>query len=103
MTLELFIIIVIISVIAAGLIAWGLYSLVYDSNHRKIVLTLDYGNEITQVYELNIGDDFFLDNEPQKEGYNFEGWFLDPEFKKPFTLKEEIKEDTKLYAKWTVA
>ena len=39
---------------------------------------------------------------PVKTGYKFEGWFTDPEFKKPFSAETAVTSDMTLYAKWTV-
>lgn len=38
---------------------------------------------------------------PTKEGYEFAGWYADPEFKTPFKFSESaIENDITLYAKW---
>ena len=37
---------------------------------------------------------------PHRMGYTFTGWFLDPECKLPWKMKESIVEDTTLYAGW---
>lgn len=38
--------------------------------------------------------------DPVKDGYTFLGWYLDSEFKQPFTEGFQILKDTTLYAKW---
>ncbi|MBE6606258.1 MAG: hypothetical protein E7635_04405 [Ruminococcaceae bacterium] len=43
-------------------------------------------------------------NEPEapvKEGYVFEGWFIDPELTEEFDFDTKIKKNTTLYAKWS--
>ncbi|MCM1557897.1 MAG: InlB B-repeat-containing protein [Anaeroplasma bactoclasticum] len=37
----------------------------------------------------------------QEDGYRFDGWFLDEEFKTPAISKMVLEEDITLYAKWT--
>lgn len=41
-----------------------------------------------------------LPEDPTKAGYTFLGWYLDSDFKQPFTEGFQILEDTTLYAKW---
>ena len=38
--------------------------------------------------------------DPKKEGFAFEGWYEDEEFKTQFNFDSKIKEDKTLYAKW---
>ena len=57
------------------------------------------GNEIHKV-EIEKGTDFVLPMEPEKEGYNFVGWYLDSEFSEEFKSIDDLKGTVKLYAKW---
>jgi len=38
---------------------------------------------------------------PTRKGYNFDGWYLDPNYKTPVPEEFEINENTTVYAKWT--
>lgn len=57
------------------------------------------GNEIHKV-EIEKGTDFVLPMEPEKEGYNFVGWYLDADFSEEFKSIDDLKGTIKLYAKW---
>lgn len=57
------------------------------------------GNEIHKV-EIEKGTDFVLPEAPEKEGYNFIGWYLDAEFSKEYKSIDDLKGTVKLYAKW---
>ena len=57
------------------------------------------GNEIHKV-EIEKGADFVLPMEPEKEGYEFVGWYLDPAFSEEFKSIDDLKGTIKLYAKW---
>ena len=41
------------------------------------------------------------DPDPQKEGYDFAGWFVDDKFTTEFSFDTKITSDLKLFAKWT--
>lgn len=58
-------------------------------------------NELTVTEEYNFSD--LISLEPQyKEGYKFEGWYLDSEYTLVATTPFLIKEDTKLYPKYSI-
>ena len=42
------------------------------------------------------------ENAPVKEGYTFVGWYGDKECTIPYDFSKGIKEDTTIYAKWTI-
>lgn len=50
---------------------------------------------------VKTGDAFKLPEAPIKEGYTFEGWYLDKALTKPYQLAT-ITESITLYAKWTL-
>lgn len=39
-------------------------------------------------------------NDPKKPGYQFKGWFADPECKTSYDFSSKIEKDTHIYAKW---
>lgn len=69
----------------------------------KIELTFEVfdGEQIEKlVYDIHD----FIPNLPKarKDGYYFEGWFLDREFTKPIKKPDDIKKSATLYAKFTL-
>lgn len=57
------------------------------------------GNTITAV-ETEDGK-ITAPTDPTKDGYTFNGWYLDSELKNKFDFNTEIEADTTLYASWT--
>ena len=67
------------------------------------------------IYNLNLGENHYLNPSvyyeqllplklmpPQREGYNFAGWYTDSSYKHPLTEIEDCKDGNLiLYAKWT--
>ncbi|OLA07413.1 MAG: hypothetical protein BHW12_06470 [Coprobacillus sp. 28_7] len=89
----------ILSVITIMLMAFVLFACKGDK------LTINFeangGSEVTKM-EISIDDlgKFVLPANPTKEGYEFKGWYLDPEFKDEFKSLTGIKNSITLYAKW---
>ena len=55
----------------------------------------------TEVEDQYIKDGFnATDKETTKEGYTFDGWYIDSEYTKKFDFSSIITEDTYLYARW---
>ncbi|QIK70658.1 hypothetical protein G7062_10230 [Erysipelothrix sp. HDW6C] len=66
----------------------------FESNGGSIVdpITVDY-NQLVDRPE-----------NPQREGYDFSGWFTDEEFRETWDFENDrVKEDVTLYAKWEVS
>ena len=63
--------------------------------HATIIFNSNGGEEILNVIDV-------VPNEPivSKEGYVFDGWFLDSDFSNPVTFPFYACEDTILHAKW---
>lgn len=89
----------ILSVITIMLMAFVLFACKGDK------LTINFeangGSEVTKM-EISIDDlgKFVFPANPTKEGYEFKGWYLDPEFKDEFKSLTGIKNSITLYAKW---
>ena len=70
---------------------WGeiTYTITYNTNGGSLVVpsVLEKGAPITLP-------------EVTKDGFSFDGWFLDPNFVEPFTLTSMPAKDIVLYAKW---
>lgn len=77
------------------------YEAIYKDAEKKYKLSLDYRRN-----GENIDQDVLEDQKPTKptkpeaEGYSFEGWYLDQDYKTPFDFDRPMVEDTKIYAKW---
>lgn len=70
---------------------------------KRIELTVTFetngGTSIPSI-PLKYGDVVSMPANPQKEEYNFAGWFIDSELTIPFVSTDPITEDVILYAKW---
>ena len=61
------------------------------------------GSEVTLIPDVEYKAKITLPTAPTQTGYNFEGWYKDPQLTKPFDAETDtILADTTLYAKWTV-
>ncbi len=56
----------------------------------------------TKVKAVNVraGNTVVKPEDPTKEGYTFEGWYLDKEFTQAYDFKTPVKKSISLYAKW---
>lgn len=76
------------------------FSLITACKNKEYTLSFE-SNGGTIVEQIKIsGKDFSMPNDPQRDGYNFGGWFVSSDFSKEFN-KNEVKSDLKLYAKWS--
>ncbi|MCM1221938.1 MAG: glycosyl hydrolase [Lachnospiraceae bacterium] len=80
-------------------ITWN-YSLVEDKNAHRVVF---------KDGETVLARQYFADGEsytavaptaPEKEGYDFIGWYADPEFKTGFNFGSPVTDDTVIYARY---
>lgn len=58
-------------------------------DHKKLIY---HKGDIVHRYVFDI---------PTRKGYNFDGWYMDPNYNTPVAEEFEINEDTTVYAKWT--
>lgn len=81
-------------------LAFALSACSDDQNGVEYSVTFDYNYEGAAVTVLKTqnGKVQFVD-EPQRDNYEFVGWYLDREGQTPFTA-ESVTADTVLYAKW---
>jgi uncharacterized repeat protein (TIGR02543 family) len=68
------------------------YTITFDSNGGSAVAS------ITQDYNTTVS----APNEPTKEGYTFNNWYLDNELTQVYTFTTMPAENITLYAKWTI-
>ncbi|MCR4740070.1 MAG: carboxypeptidase regulatory-like domain-containing protein [Lachnospiraceae bacterium] len=52
---------------------------------------------------VNAGERAIVPDEPLKKGFNFGGWYTDPDCSLAYDFDAEVNSDTVLYAKWTEA
>jgi uncharacterized repeat protein (TIGR02543 family) len=71
-----------------------------DDNFFTIYFRDDNGTSLGSK-EVSKGEMIQLPDDPVKEDYVFEGWYLDRELRKPYNEKVDIQFDSVLYAKWT--
>ena len=60
------------------------------------------GNKISTI-EVKTGEKVTKPTDPKKDGYTFEGWYLDSKLTKEFDFNKAIDDDIILYAKWSEA
>lgn len=65
-----------------------------------VIFVYNNGNENT-TQEVKSIDDIKLPT-PEKEGYDFDGWYLDNDFKTQFSENYKLDADITLYANWKI-
>ncbi|MBO5356347.1 MAG: InlB B-repeat-containing protein [Clostridia bacterium] len=66
------------------------YTVTFESN----------GGEVVEAQKIKENQELSLPNEPTKEGYKFDGWFLNAELTTEASFPITVNKDTTLYAKW---
>ncbi|MBM7454128.1 putative repeat protein (TIGR02543 family) [Acholeplasma morum] len=72
---------------------------VYEEVVSKIHFDANGGTEISSITGKK-GDSILLPSAPTKEGFEFDGWYLDIKLTEPFQLQEMPSGEITLYAKW---
>lgn len=72
---------------------------VYEEVMSKIHFDANGGTEISSITGKK-GDSILLPSAPTKEGFEFDGWYLDIKLTEPFQLQEMPSGEITLYAKW---
>lgn len=71
------------------------------SQSKSFLVTFDtQGGSAVSSCSVKEGDTFVFPNNPEKEGYEFAGWYLDKELLHGFDNTDYIDCDITLYAKW---
>lgn len=69
---------------------------------HKVDFDLQYNaTEIVPSQEVSAKSVINIPENPEREGYTFEGWYKDEDLTEPFDFKTLIVSDTILYAKWS--
>lgn len=76
-----------------------------DVNFQWIDSVIPEGVELPSTVSLELSDSktvLYTPDVPFKEGYEFDGWYKDPDCTKPYSKKgETLTENTTLYGRWT--
>lgn len=104
-----FIVLIIFAFILVGLVALLAFSRYFDANtistsdYRHITYELNDGSEPTIESFLKNNAIYLEESIPTREGYHFDGWYLDEAFTRPVTpsiLNALITNSMTFYAKW---
>lgn len=86
--------IIILSIIIAAILLSGCGNFIYT-------VTLNLYDNVTETQSV-FGGSLSHIKIPQREGYNFEGWFYDSEYNLPYNDGDSINSNITLYAKWSL-
>lgn len=92
--------IVIAFVFVFFVIGYSVFTAINNNKTYDAKITLFYyeGKEEPRILKKN--ETFALPVNPQRDGYNFVGWYYDNEYNDVFDTKKAINEDITIYAKW---
>ena len=77
------------------------FNVIVDKESKTFNVTFVKNNETdNEVVEVRDGEKVKKPENPEKEGYNFVGWFVDEELDTEFNFDTPIESNTTLYAKW---
>lgn len=82
-----------------------IYVIYYNISNRKYELNFIVDNEVYTTINTKGKEVIVLPEDPEKEGYVFDGWYLDyDEWEQPFEIgsleNEELTDNLNVYAKW---
>ena len=86
-------------IIFSGIFAIALCGCNEDVNTFYIHFNSNGGIEVDAL-EIDDTSDIVLPTEPTKEGYDFDGWYVDQDLDESFDINSIITEEITLYAKW---
>ncbi len=74
-----------------------------DVANNSFLVTYDHNYEGAPAAEAveTVKGQLAENKTPARDGYTFAGWYVDPDFTRPFDFKTEIVADTALFALWT--
>ncbi|MEA5061024.1 MAG: InlB B-repeat-containing protein [Erysipelotrichaceae bacterium] len=78
------------------------FTLIAKWTVNSYTLTIDVDGQITTV-EVDYGSTMTIPSDPTKDGYVFEGWYLDSGFTKPLTETNMPAQPVTIYAKFVSA
>lgn len=71
------------------------------SSSTKYTVKFSSSGSVSNTVKVNKDSSMSEPSEPKKDGYIFEGWYKDKDYKEKFDFSEKITSDITLYAKWT--
>ena len=81
-----------------------LFALCACTPKKRTEIVFDLGNGETQSFTVEKFDELEVPEDPKREGYEFEGWYFDNEYKEAFTLtglfEKERGGTITIYSKW---
>lgn len=87
---------------------WGIFAmtivLTLFFQFRKYTISFETngGNEIKKKKQRT-GSKIILPEAPTKDGFHFDGWYIDEELTKRLVLNQNpLRQNITLYAKWTI-
>ncbi|MDR2047154.1 MAG: InlB B-repeat-containing protein, partial [Clostridiales bacterium] len=69
----------------------------------KLPVTVTFVSDNETVATVEVKDGAELPPNPEKEGFEFDGWYLDADYSAEFTGFENIAKSVTVYAKWATA
>lgn len=88
----------VISVLATALVSALIAKYVFRYLQNRTHTVYFHGLEKTVSVKHNT---LLIMEDPTKEGYSFDGWYLSPDYSVVFNPNQPITKDVYLYAKWT--
>jgi len=79
-----------------------LFSSLYACKDKEAYKVIFDSNGGTDLNSINVveGDEASEPTDPSKDGYTFEGWYLESDFINKYDFSLEVTEEITLYAKW---
>ncbi|MGC4020354.1 MAG: InlB B-repeat-containing protein [Muricomes sp.] len=71
----------------------------WEAPVRTVTFSTDEGTAIASQ-EIKAGDTATQPEDPEKDGYVFEGWYISKEYNNRFDFAQPIEKDIVIYAKW---
>ena len=100
---KLILLFVIIVLVAMAFVACDIFKGSQDGNKDGVTFTITFdtqgGSEVKPLV-LKEGETINLPNNPTKDGYIFDGWYLSDEFIEKFNATQTISSNITVYAKW---
>ena len=88
------------AVAVAAIIAICLFMFVFSGGKESTVSFETAGGSTIQAVQVAEGESINSPANPIKDGYSFDGWYIDPDFTTPVTFPLAPEGDITLYAKW---
>lgn len=88
------------SEVTENLTVTAVYKEIEETENTYTVTFETNGGSSIDPVDVKEGKKVSIPEEPTKEGYGFDGWYLDEELTQPYDWDTEVTENLMLYAKW---